>query len=102
MHLTNTGISGNYDALMLPTGISSTFDASGISPKREYIPSPSMLSVLPPNNPSTGEDSLLIPRLINLETADLRQSPRIAALNGVTQDSPTIAAYASSTTQIKS
>ncbi len=52
--------------------------------------------------PSQGQDSLSAPRLINLETSGLRQSPRIAALNGVTQDDPAIAAYTSSTTQLKS
>jgi len=52
--------------------------------------------------PSQGQDSLSAPRLINLETSGLRRSPRIAALNGVTQDDPAIAAYTSSTTQLKS
>ena len=58
-----------------------------------------MLSVLPPNNPYTGEDSLLIPRLRNIETAGLRRSPRIAALNGVNQGGPKIAVYTSSTNE---
>ena len=52
--------------------------------------------------PSQGQDSLSAPRLINLETSGLRQSSQIAALNGVTQDNPAIAAYTSSTTQLKS
>jgi len=52
--------------------------------------------------PSKGQDSLSAPRLINLETSGLRRSSRIAALNGVTNDDPAIAAYTSSTTQLKS
>ncbi len=51
---------------------------------------------------SQRQDSLLAPRLINLETSGLRQSLRIAALKGVTQDDPAIAAYTSSTMQLKS
>ena len=52
--------------------------------------------------PSQGQDSLSAPRLINLETSGQRRSSRIAALNGVTNDDPAIAAYTSSTTQLKS
>ncbi len=51
---------------------------------------------------SQGQDSLSAPRIINLESSGLRQSPWIAALNGVTQDDPAIAAYTSSTMQLKS
>ncbi len=52
--------------------------------------------------PSQGQDSLSAPCLINLETSGLRRSSRIAALNGVTNDDPAIAAYTSSTMQLKS
>jgi hypothetical protein len=38
--------------------------------------------------PLQAEDSLLAPRFINLETTGLRQSPQLAALNGITQDDP--------------
>ena len=52
--------------------------------------------------PSQGQDSLSAPCLINLEISGLRRSSRIAALNGVTNDDPAIAAYTSSTMQLKS
>ncbi len=52
--------------------------------------------------PSQGQDSLSAPLLKNLETSGLRRSSRIAALNGVTNDDPAIAAYTSSTPQLKS
>jgi hypothetical protein len=48
------------------------------------------------------DNSLSIPRLINLETSGLWQSPRLAALNRDTQDGLAIAAYTSSTMQLKS
>jgi hypothetical protein len=50
------------------------------------------------------DDSLSIPHLINLQTSGLRQYPPLAAINGDTQDqdSPAIAAYTSSTMQLKS
>jgi hypothetical protein len=51
---------------------------------------------------SQGQDSLSAPCLINLETSSLRRSSRIAALNGATNDDPAIAAYTSSTMQLKS
>jgi hypothetical protein len=87
----------------LTTGISSTNDASGISQQEEYLPDPLLPSVLSRDyEPSTSKDSLSIPHLINLETAGLRQSPRIAELNRVTKDGPEIAAYTSSTMQLKS
>jgi hypothetical protein len=98
-----TFTSSNVPSSTLPTGISSTNDASGISQQGEYLPDPLLPSILSCNyEPSTSKDSLSIPCLINLKTADLRQSPRIAELNGVTQDGPAIAAYTSSTTQLKS
>jgi hypothetical protein len=80
-------------------------DARGISQNGDYIQRP----LLPPVSSRNGEmtlsqdqDSLSAPRLINLETSGLRRSSRIASLNGVTQDDPAIAAYTSSTTQLKS
>jgi hypothetical protein len=49
------------------------------------------------------EDPLLAPRLIDLETSGLRQSPRIAAINnGANHDGTAIAAYTTSTTQLSS
>jgi hypothetical protein len=66
-------------------------------------PDPLLPSVLSRNyEPSTSKDSLSNPCLINLETIGLWRSPRIAELNGVTQDGPAIAAYTSSTMQLKS
>ncbi len=95
--------SSNVPSSTLPTGISSTNDASGISQQEEYLPDPLLPSVLSCDyEPSTSKDSLSIPRLINLETAGLWRSPRIAELNRVTQDSPAIMAYTSSTMQLKS
>jgi hypothetical protein len=95
--------SSNVSSSMLPTGTSSTNDASGISQQEEYLPDPLLPSILSRDyEPSTSKDSLSIPCLINLETAGLQQSPRIAELNGATQDGPAIAAYTSSTTQLKS
>jgi hypothetical protein len=80
-------------------------DATGISQNGDYIQRP----LLPPVSSCNGEmtlsqdqDSLSAPRLINLETSGLRRSSRIASLNGVTQDDPAIAAYTSSTPQLKS
>jgi hypothetical protein len=96
-------ISSNVPSSTLPTSVSSTNDASGISQQEEYLPDPLLHSVLSCNyEPSTSEDSLSIPCLINLETAGLRRSPRISELNGVTQDGPAIVAYTCSTTQLKS
>ena len=98
-----TFTSSNVPSSTLPTGISSTNDASGISQQGEYLPDPLLPSILSCNyEPSTSKDSLSIPCLINLETASLWQSPRIAELNGVTQVGPAIAAYTSSNTQLKS
>jgi hypothetical protein len=81
-------------------------DATGISQNEDIIQRPLLLSVSSSRDGGTtlsqGQDSLLVPRLINLETSGLRQSSWLAALNGVTQDDPAIAAYASSTTQLKS
>ncbi len=87
-------------------GPSDHSDAKGISLNGDYIQCP----LLPPISSSCNEkmtlsqrqDSLSAPCLINLETSGLRQSSWIAALNGVTQDNPAIAAYTSSTTQLKS
>jgi hypothetical protein len=98
-----TFTSSNVPSSTLPTGISSTNDVSGISQQEEYLPDPLLPFVLSRNyEPSTSKDSLSIPCLINLETAGLQRSSRIAELNGVTQDGPAIAAYTSSTTQLKS
>jgi hypothetical protein len=98
-----TFTSSNVPSNTLPTGISSTNDASRISQQEEYLPDPLLPSVLSHDyEPSTSKDSLSIPHLINLETAGLRRSPRIAELNGFTQDGPAIVAYTSSTTQLKS
>ncbi len=98
-----TFTSSNVPSSTLLTGISSTNDASGISQQDEYLPDPLLPSVLSCDyEPSTSKDSLSISCLINLETAGLRRSPRIAVLNGVTQDGPAITAYTSSTTQLKS
>ena len=98
-----TFTSSNVPSNTLPTGISSTNDASRISQQEEYLPDPLLPSVLSRNyEPSTSKDSLSIPCLINLETAGLQRSSRIAELNGVTQDGPAIMAYTSSTMQPKS
>jgi hypothetical protein len=81
----------------------STNDASRISQQEEHLPDPLLPSVLSHNYElSTSKDFLSIPCLINLETAGLWRSPRIAELNRITQDGPAIAAYTSSTTQLKS
>jgi len=50
---------------------------------------------------SQNQDPFSAPRLINLETSGLLQSPRIASLDGVTQNDPAISAYTSSTPQLK-
>ncbi len=98
-----TFTSSDVPSSTLPTGISSTNDALGISQQEAYLPDPLLPSVLSCDyDPSTSKDSLSIPHLINLETAGLQQSPRIAELNRNTQDGPAIAAYTSSTTQLKS
>jgi hypothetical protein len=74
--------------------------------KKEYIQRP----LLPPVSSSCngemtllqGDNSLLIPCLINLETSGLRQSPRLAAINRDTLEGPAITAYTSSSMQLKS
>ncbi len=87
-------------------GLSDYSDATGISQNEDYIQCPLLPPVSSsPNGEMTlsqGEDSLLVPRLINLETSGLRRSSQLAALNGVTQDDPAIVAYTSSTVQLKS
>jgi hypothetical protein len=81
-------------------------DAIGISLNEDNIQRPLLPSVSSSCDGETtlsqGQDSLSVPHLINLETLGLRQSSRLTALNGVTQDNPAIAAYTSSTTQLKS
>jgi hypothetical protein len=87
-------------------GLSGYLDTPGISQIEDYIQHP----LLPPVSSSRdgemtllqSDNSLLIPHLINLETSGLRQSPRLAAINGDTQDGPAIATYTSSTMQLKS
>ncbi len=81
-------------------------DATGISQNGDYIQRP----LLPPVSSSCNggmvlsqdQDPFSAPHLINLETSGLRRSPRIALLSGVTQENPAIAAYTSSTPQLKS
>jgi hypothetical protein len=98
-----TFISSNVPSSTLPAGISSTNDASRISQQEDHLPNPLLPSVLSCYyEPSRSKDSLSIPCLINLETAGLRGSPRIAELNRVTQDGPAIVVYISSTMQLKS
>jgi len=91
---------------LLSSLLISISEAIGISQNGYYIQCPLLPSVSSSCNGETtlsqGQDSLLAPRLINLETSGLRRSTWIAALNGVTQDDPAIAAYTSSTTQLKS
>jgi hypothetical protein len=90
-------------------GLSSLLDASRLS--KDYVASPFLHPVYSffqdkSSNgyilPSQFEDPLLVPCLIDLETSGLRQSPQIAAINGVNHDSPAIAAYTSSTMQLNS
>ncbi len=86
--------------------LSSYLDAPGISQIEDYIQHP-----LPPPVSSScdgemtllqSDNSLLIPHLINLETLGLRWSPQLAAISRDTQYGLAIAAYTSSTTQLKS
>ena len=87
-------------------GLSSYSDVPGISQLEDYIQCP----LLPPVSSSCNgemtllqsDNSLSITRLMNLETSGLRQSPRLTAINKDTQDGPAIAAYTSSTMQLKS
>jgi hypothetical protein len=44
----------------------------------------------------------LIPCLLNIESSGYQQSPQLAAINRESQDGPATAAFASSTTQLKS
>ena len=62
----------------------------------------SALDCLSRNDSFTRRRFFSAPCLINLETAGLRRSPQLAALNGITQDDPAIAAYTSSTKPLKS
>jgi hypothetical protein len=63
------------------------------SSQQDYFPDPLLHSVLPSQEEASQNDNLLsVPPLFNLETSGLRQSPRIAALNGTTQDGPAIVA----------
>jgi hypothetical protein len=91
---------------LLSSLLISISEAIGISQNGYYIQCPLLPSVSSSCNGETtlsqGQDSLLAPRLINLETSGLRQSSWIAALNRVTRDNPAITAYTSSTTQLKS
>jgi hypothetical protein len=92
--------------LPIHVGLSVDSDAIRISQNDDYIHCPLLPSVLLSCNKEIttlqGEDSLSIPRLMNLETTGLQQSPQIAALNRINQDSPVIVAYTNSTTQLKS
>ncbi len=87
-------------------GLSNDSGAIRTSQNNHFIQCPLLLSVSSSCDleipTSQGKDSLLVPHLVNLETMGLRRSPRIAILNGINQDSPAIAAYTSSTTQLKS
>ncbi len=95
--------------LLMPSfhvGLSGHLEVPGISQIEDYI---QCLSLPPVSSSNNGEmtllqsdDSLSIPCLINLEISGLWQSPRLAAINGDTQDGPAIVAYTSSTTQLKS
>jgi hypothetical protein len=69
-------------------GLSNYSDAPGISQIEDYIQRPLLL---PEMTLLQSDDSLSIPRLINLEISGLRRPPRLDAINGDTQDGPAIA-----------
>jgi hypothetical protein len=110
---TDPNLGPNSNISTLPTGIephplSISLDRIfGLSQNDDYVPDPFLYPVsstsASKNLASQLEDPLLVPRLINLETSGLRQSSRIAAINnGANHDSPAIAAYTVSTTQLPS
>jgi hypothetical protein len=87
-------------------GLSGYLDVPGISQIEDYFQCPLLLPVSSYWNVEMtllqSANSLLIPCLINLETSGFQQSPRLAVINGDTQDGPKITAYTSSTMQLKS
>jgi hypothetical protein len=97
----------SHTGIKLPCPSSFLDKTNGLFQSMDYVPDPFLHPVSSSyegaNLPSQIEDSLVVSRLINLETSGQRRSPRIAAMiNRANHDGLEIVAYTTSPMQLPS